>query len=59
MHNHLEKRNCGNSYILEVVDVFPPWFLVSYGLLLCGIVGVEGISLRIDQGDIVVELYRG
>lgn len=59
MHDHLEEGHGRDSYILEMMGIASPWLRLVYLFLLVGIVGVEGISLGIDQLDVVVELcYR-
>lgn len=39
-----------------MVGVGSPWLCISDGSLFGGIVGVEGIFLRINELDVVVEL---
>ena len=56
MHNHLEKSDGRNADIFEVVGVGLPWPCIANGSLFGGVVGVEGILLRINKLDIIVEL---
>lgn len=59
MHDHLEEGDGGDSHVLEVVGVGSPWFGIVDFFLLGRVVGVEGVSLGVDQLDVVVELcYR-
>lgn len=56
MHNHLEKSYSRDTNVFEVLRICSPWLSVLDRLLLLGIVTVEGITLGIDELDIVVEL---
>ena len=56
MHDHLEECDGRDADILEVVGIGSPWLCVSDGFLLGGIVSVEGIFLRVNELDVVVEL---
>jgi hypothetical protein len=56
VHDHLEEGDGRDADILEMVGVGSPWLCISDGSLFGGIVGVEGIFLRINELDVVVEL---
>ena len=57
MHDHLEEGDGRDADVFEVVRVDFPWFCITNAFLFGGIVGVKGIFLRIDELDVIVELY--
>lgn len=58
MHRHLDQGNGADPHVLEVVCILSPRASVGYGSLDIGIVVVECIPFRVNQLDIVVQLYR-
>ena len=58
MHHHLQERYCRDPDILEVMGIAFPWLSISDSFLLIYVIGIEGIAVRIDQLDIIVELYE-
>lgn len=59
MHNHFQQGNGGNAYILKIVRVPLPRLIVPNDLLLSILIGVEGITVDIDELDSVLKLcYR-
>jgi hypothetical protein len=56
MHHHLEEGDGGDPHILKVIGITLPGLSIVDSLLLGGIVGVEGVTVGINQLDVVVEL---
>jgi hypothetical protein len=56
VHNHLEKRNGGDTNILEIVRIFLPQLPIVDFLLLLGRIIVECITSWVDELDGVLEL---
>lgn len=56
MHDHFEEGDSGDADIFEVVGVFFPGLFILDGLLLGGIIAVEGIAGGIDKLDGIFEL---
>ena len=57
MHDHLEKGDSRDTDVLEVVRVGFPWLCITDSFLLGRIVSIDGIFLRIDELNTVVELW--
>jgi hypothetical protein len=56
VHDHLEEGDGGDSDVFEVVRVGLPGFGFLNCFLLGGVVCVEGVAVRVDEFDIIVEL---
>ena len=56
MHDHFEEGDGGDADGFEVVGIGAPGMVVILGLLVGGIVAVEGVAVEIDEFDGVFEL---
>ena len=55
MHHHFQESDGGDAHVFEVRGVGPPWFGVLDGFLGGFVVAVEGVTVRIDEGDSVFD----
>ena len=57
MHDHLKEGHSRNANVFEMMWIFLPWSVITNFFLFSNFVVVEGVALRVNNSDSILELY--